>query len=257
MRKLANVYTILASRLCGDGKPACGGAAYNAKRQPKLPFVLVRKPQPSRRRFLARVTLAELLDATCSVDDFLLARIERVACRAHFDVQRFVDRRTRRKRVAAAARHLDLAVLRMDTGFHQAPVRWADRGPVASAARLFETIECFQRLSRCAPGRIEELCAGLRCIATPRHSPLRCSRMRRIQELARLKASIACRRPAAQVEDLGRRRAEQGTASEAKRGRDPGGGERNSNSTSLRSGGVTDVNLCAYCRRIPRCSWSV
>jgi len=27
MRKLANIYTIRASRVCSRGKPACGGAA--------------------------------------------------------------------------------------------------------------------------------------------------------------------------------------------------------------------------------------
>src|SRR6266542_6079576 len=77
---------------------------YNAKRQPKLPFALIRKPESSRRRFLARVALAEFLDATGGVDDFLLARIERVARRAHFDVQGLVDRRARHERVAATAR---------------------------------------------------------------------------------------------------------------------------------------------------------
>jgi len=102
---------------------------YNAKRQPKLPFGLIRKAETSRCRFLARVTLAEFLDAACGVDDLLFACIERVACRAHFDVQRLVDRRARRKRVAAAARHLDFAVLRMDTGFHRAPVRWGRPRP--------------------------------------------------------------------------------------------------------------------------------
>src|SRR5438067_5209112 len=73
----------------------------------------------SRRRlgFLS-VTLAEFFDAPGGVDDLLLAGVERVAGRAHFDVQRLVDRRTRLERDAAAARHIDFAVLRMDVGFH-------------------------------------------------------------------------------------------------------------------------------------------
>lgn len=140
------------------------GGLQNAKRQPKLPFVLIRGPEPSRRRFLAGITLAELLDATCSVDDFLLARIERVACRAHFNVQRLVDRRARRKSVAAAARHLDLAVLRMDTGFHQAPVRWAGRGPVAPTAPRCILLTTFNGLADNRPAEPENyarVCAAL------------------------------------------------------------------------------------------------
>src|SRR5262249_50567514 len=69
----------------------------------------------------ARVTLPEFLDPSRGVDDLLLARIERVAGGAHFHVERLVHGRARGERVSAAARHLNLAVLRMNTSFHRTP----------------------------------------------------------------------------------------------------------------------------------------
>src|SRR5574340_615421 len=91
------------------------------KRQPKLPFSGFRR-SASGCGLLARVALAELLDPSGRVDDLLLACVEGMASRAHLDVKRLVDRGARRKRVAAAARHLDFAILRMNTGFHRSPV---------------------------------------------------------------------------------------------------------------------------------------
>jgi hypothetical protein len=44
-----------------------------------------------------------------------------MARRANFDVEGLVDGRTGGERVAAAARYLNLAVLRMNVGFHQTP----------------------------------------------------------------------------------------------------------------------------------------
>src|ERR1700730_17910154 len=49
-----------------------------------------------------------------------------MTCRADLDVQRLVDGRARGERVAAAARDLDLAVLRMNARLHCVP-RLPDR----------------------------------------------------------------------------------------------------------------------------------
>ena len=65
-----------------------------------------------------RVFLAELVDAARRVDHFLLARIERVAVRAHFDAQILAQRRPGFKAVAAGARDFDDLVIGMARGFH-------------------------------------------------------------------------------------------------------------------------------------------
>ena len=67
---------------------------------------------------LRRVALAELVDAAGGVHHLLFAGVERVTGRAHFDVERLDDRRAGRERVAATARNLDVAVIRVDAGFH-------------------------------------------------------------------------------------------------------------------------------------------
>src|SRR5215467_7102633 len=67
---------------------------------------------------LPGVLLAEFLDPACGVDDLLLARVERVAGGAHFDVQFLAQRGTGRKGVPAAADHLDFLVFGMDLFFH-------------------------------------------------------------------------------------------------------------------------------------------
>src|SRR5579859_7955477 len=69
-------------------------------------------------RLLAGVLLAEFLDPPGGVDDLLLAGVERVARRAHLDVERLAQRRARHERVAAAARDLDFLVLGVDLRFH-------------------------------------------------------------------------------------------------------------------------------------------
>src|SRR5215470_14131466 len=90
------------------------------KRQPKLPFARSLPVMPSRRLRggFRGVALPEFLDAPGSVDDLLLASIERMARRADFDVQRLVHGRAGGERVATAASDLNLAVLRVNTGFH-------------------------------------------------------------------------------------------------------------------------------------------
>src|ERR1044071_70315 len=73
---------------------------------------------PGRWPGLAGVLLAEFVDAPAVVDDLLLARIERVAVRADFDLQVVPQRRARVEGVPAAAGHRDLFVLWMDSVFH-------------------------------------------------------------------------------------------------------------------------------------------
>ena len=64
------------------------------------------------------VFLVELLDATSGVDDLLLARVERMAGGADFDVKRLLHRRLGLEHAAARARDFDFVVIGMDIGFH-------------------------------------------------------------------------------------------------------------------------------------------
>jgi hypothetical protein len=64
------------------------------------------------------VTLAELIDLTGGVDDFLLAGIKRMAVRADFHMQILADSGAGFESVAAAADHVDFSILRMDVRFH-------------------------------------------------------------------------------------------------------------------------------------------
>src|SRR5262249_53765006 len=70
------------------------------------------------RRCGCSVLLAELVDAARRVDDLLLAREERMAVRAHVDLEVFAHGRTRLEGVAAAAGHRDLGVIGMRSCFH-------------------------------------------------------------------------------------------------------------------------------------------
>ena len=64
------------------------------------------------------VLLAELVHASGSIDDLLLARVERMAAGAHFHLQVVSERGTRLERVAAGAGDRHLFVRRMDIGLH-------------------------------------------------------------------------------------------------------------------------------------------
>src|SRR5436853_3110700 len=65
-----------------------------------------------------RVLPAEFVHAARGVDDLLLARIERMAVRAHLDLQIVTEGRARLERVAARAGDGDLSVVGVDCGFH-------------------------------------------------------------------------------------------------------------------------------------------
>jgi hypothetical protein len=64
------------------------------------------------------VFLAETIDAAAGVENFLLASVERMAVRAHLDMQLLAKRRARRKRVAATADNLHFGVFGMNVRFH-------------------------------------------------------------------------------------------------------------------------------------------
>ena len=64
------------------------------------------------------VLLAELVDATGGVEDLLLARVERMAVRADFDLQVVSQSRARLERIPARAGDTDFFVIGMRIGFH-------------------------------------------------------------------------------------------------------------------------------------------
>jgi hypothetical protein len=106
----------------------------NEKGAPQRPFAGIpdRNGQPS-----AGVLLAELVDAAAGVDDLLLARIERMAVRADFDLQVVTEGRARMEGVPAAAGHRDLFVFGMDCVFHGLPTpvrRLGEKGAQCSDA---------------------------------------------------------------------------------------------------------------------------
>src|SRR5688500_14720295 len=75
---------------------------------------------------LQAVLLAEAVDAAARIHDLLLARVERVAVRADFDLQVRPERRARLEGIATAASHRNLGVLRVNGVFHgDVPVPWS------------------------------------------------------------------------------------------------------------------------------------
>jgi hypothetical protein len=67
---------------------------------------------------LHSVFFAEFIDATCGIQDLLLAGVERVTGRTHIKMQLFRKSRLGRKFVAAAADYFYVVVLRMNLRFH-------------------------------------------------------------------------------------------------------------------------------------------
>ena len=75
-----------------------------------------RRAQALRRA--GRVLLAELIDPTAGVDDFLLAGIKRMAVGADLDLKVLTDGRAGLEHVPAGAGHVDFLIFGMDAGFH-------------------------------------------------------------------------------------------------------------------------------------------
>jgi hypothetical protein len=97
---------------------------HKTKRQPKLPFADPFAHQGQ----LHAVFLAELFDSAGSINDLLLAGVERVALRAHFDIQRLAVGGAGLELVAATAGYGDFVVIRMNVGFHsQCPCKRLSR----------------------------------------------------------------------------------------------------------------------------------
>ena len=69
-------------------------------------------------RLLLAVSLVEAINAPRCIHQLLLAREERVAFRAYFNVQIVLARGARRERVAAGALHLNLLIIRMNSLLH-------------------------------------------------------------------------------------------------------------------------------------------
>jgi len=78
----------------------------------------------------AAVLAAKLIDAPRRVNDFLLARVERVASRADFDVDIPADGGSRGKLVSAAAHDLDVLVGGMDSFFHSGTTNMTEAAQV-------------------------------------------------------------------------------------------------------------------------------
>src|SRR3954466_7139519 len=71
-----------------------------------------------RRSARGGVLLAEFVDAAGRIDDLLLTGVERVAVRAHLDLQIVSEGRAGLERVAARAADRNLFVFGMALGFH-------------------------------------------------------------------------------------------------------------------------------------------
>src|SRR5216683_7223088 len=66
-----------------------------------------------------RILLAEFIDATAGIHNFLLAGVERMAIGANFDLQILANGRARLEMVAAGASDRDDFIFWMDAGFHR------------------------------------------------------------------------------------------------------------------------------------------
>jgi hypothetical protein len=71
------------------------------------------------------VFLAEFVHTSAGIDDFLLARIKRVARGAHLNKEILAERRARIELVATTTSYLDVVVIRMNIGFHVLALRSA------------------------------------------------------------------------------------------------------------------------------------
>src|SRR5271166_534086 len=65
------------------------------------------------------VPLAELVDATAGIHNFLFAGVERMAIGTNFDLQILADRRARLEFVPASAGDCNFFIVWVNAGFHQ------------------------------------------------------------------------------------------------------------------------------------------
>lgn len=76
-------------------------------------------------RLFFAVTLAEFIDLSGGVHDFLLTGIKRVAVRADFHMQILADSGAGLEGMAATADHVNFSVLWVDIRFHvRLPIAW-------------------------------------------------------------------------------------------------------------------------------------
>ena len=82
---------------------------------------------------LARIALAELVHTTAGIEHFLLARIEGMAVRTHFDLQIVPESRARFESIPATARDGNFFIVGMNAFFHDLML-WLIRWPVKMGA---------------------------------------------------------------------------------------------------------------------------
>jgi len=75
-------------------------------------------PEGSLARRSGSVLLAEFVHATRGIEDLLLARVERMAVRADFDLEIVSQSRARLERIPAGAGNTDFFIFGMRIGFH-------------------------------------------------------------------------------------------------------------------------------------------
>ena len=75
-------------------------------------------PESSLARRSGSVLLAELVDAAGGVEDFLLARVERMAVSTDFHLEIVSQSRARLERIPAGAGNTDFFIFGMRIGFH-------------------------------------------------------------------------------------------------------------------------------------------
>ncbi len=98
-------------------KSCLGGLQHRAGSR-RFEQIIVAASDPAALNLGDTVLAAELVDPPARIKSFLLAGIERMTCRAHFDEEVLAKRGTGCKFVAAATGDLDIVVGGMNLGFH-------------------------------------------------------------------------------------------------------------------------------------------
>jgi hypothetical protein len=102
-----------------------------------------------------RISLAELIDATAGIHNFLLAGIERMAVGTNFDLQILANGRASLELIAAGTSDRDDFIIWMDAGFHGN----LDMSVAAESTSLFARRHAWsprsgRRTSASKPGRV-------------------------------------------------------------------------------------------------------